>query len=74
LHKPQRTPRAQRVETTRERRQETGDRRQETEDRLAAEIAESGEEPWGVEITGCLAGEGVIYWMKAVLEIGKETC
>jgi hypothetical protein len=24
----------------------------------AAEIAETAEEPWGIELTGCLSGEG----------------
>jgi len=39
---------------------------------FTAEIAETAEEPRGVEITGCLPGEGAIYCMKAVLEIGKK--
>jgi hypothetical protein len=37
---------------------EDTERRLERLAKFTAEIAETAEEPWGVEITGCLAGEG----------------
>ena len=60
-------------------RAETEDRRQKTEDRLTAEIAETVEEPRGIEIRlrrGCLAGGGAIRrggldkgWLKSMNEL-----
>jgi len=53
-----------RRQKTEDRRQKTEDRRQKTEDRLTAEIAETAEEPRGIEIRlrrGCLADEGATH-------------